>query len=365
MKQLLFVTVLLLAAFTAHTQPNGKAVLVEKITSAGCPGCAWGGYMLDSLQDNFSNVYTVAIHRADNAHPDSMASADGDAILSEYLWAHPTAMVDRVLWSDFPRIPLTTSQWFAKVTQRFQDPVAATVGATTQYNAQTRSLSVTVNGFVLWDMGLDLRVNAYIVEDSVTGMGPGYDQLNGNNNSPTSPLFGLGNPIVGYVHRNVLRDMLGGPLGQDGVIPNPVTAGSSFSHTFTTTLDADWNADNIHVLVLVQKHNPDFEQRQIFNVNRVELNGSVLASTLEQNSQPLTRTFTLGPNPAGQTSRLLLPDYDEWRIDLIGTTGEVHRRYRVLGEELTIDRGNLSDGMYLLRIRRPQYRDKIMRIVFF
>jgi hypothetical protein len=366
MKQL-FTALILLSAISLQAQPNGKAVLMEKITSAGCPGCAYGGYIMDSVLNTYSNVYSVAIHRADNAHPDSMACADGDSILAEYLWAHPTAMVDRVLWSDFPRVSLTTSQWFSKIDLRLQEPVVATVGGTTTYDSTTRSLSVTVNGFILWNRETDIRVNAYIVEDSVTGIGPGYDQLNGNNNSPGSPTYGLGDPIVGYIHRNVLRDMLGGHHGEAGVVPNPVSAGTPFSHTFTTTLDSDWDTEKMHVLVLVQRHDPDPDKREIYNVNKIPLNGSVLADLDPSLASPLSARFQLRafPNPSADQIRVQFPENGNWTLSLRGLTGQVLERYRVQGDELFIRKGKLTPGIYFLESTHEDGPPMKLKLVFY
>jgi hypothetical protein len=354
----------LLLCLSGFSQPNGKNILMEYITSAGCPGCAWGNYVRDSVLQYQDNAIFVAIHRADVNHPDSMGCADADSVLSEYLWAHPTSMVDRILWDDFPRVSLTSNQWDTKIALRNQDPVVATVGGTTVYDSATRNLSVTVNGFILWNREHDIRVNAYIVEDSVNGNGVGFDQLNGNNNSPTSPLFGLGDPIPNYYHRYVLRDMLAGHHGLAGVIPNPVSSGSPFSHTFTTTLNPNWNADKVYVVVVVQRHDPDPLKREIYNCNRIELNSSVLASS-EEPSQllPENPRFELYPNPVLEEATLKMIEFDEWNIEMLDMTGRVLKRYRLLGDQLRINTSQLSGGSYTLKISRDKSAPHTIRFL--
>lgn len=342
----------LLLSLSCFSQPNGKNVLMEYITSAGCPGCAWGNYVRDSILPGQPNAIFVAIHRADQNHPDSMGCAAADSVLSEYLWAHPTSMVDRILWDDFPKVSLTSNQWNTKIDLRNQDPVVATVGGTTVYDSLTRSLEVTVNGFVLWNREQDIRVNAYIVEDSVTGNGVGYDQLNGNNNSPTSPLFGLGDPIPNYYHRYVLRDMLGGHHGLAGVIPNPVSSGSPFTHTFTTTLNPNWNHEKVYVVVVVQRHDPDPLKREIYNCNRIELNSSVLAYSEEQTPYIGVKSIQMYPNPVRGEATLEMPYFDGYNIQMLDMTGRLLKRYRLDGDRIKINTSTLASGNYMLKITR-------------
>ncbi|MEM7039930.1 MAG: hypothetical protein AAF570_23355, partial [Bacteroidota bacterium] len=112
MKRLMIACLLLgslLSYFSVQAQPNGKKILLEKITSIGCPGCPWGGYLLDSFLQTDTNVIVVSIHRHDQWHIDSLASPDGDAILDDYMFAHPTLMVDRVKFPDQPRVQLFTN----------------------------------------------------------------------------------------------------------------------------------------------------------------------------------------------------------------------------------------------------------------
>lgn len=353
----------LLLCLSGYSQPNGKNILMEYITSAGCPGCAWGNYVRDSVLLGQPNAIFVAIHRSDQNHPDEMGCPDADSVLSEYLWAHPTSMVDRILWDDFPKVSLTSNQWDTKINLRNQDPVVATVGGTTVYDSLTRNLEVTVNGFILWNREQDIRVNAYIVEDSVNGVGLGYDQLNGNNNSPTSPLFGLGDPITNYYHRYVLRDMLGGHHGLGGVIPNPVTSGSPFTHTFNTTLDSDWDHKKVSVVVVVQRHDPDPMKREIYNCNRLNLNSSVLATVGEYSPIIDTKSYRLFPNPVMGQATLEMPYFDGYNIEMLDMTGRLLKRYRLDGDRMSINTSPLASGSYILKITRDGSAPYVLRFL--
>ena len=84
-------------------------------------------------------------------------------------------------------------------------------------------------------------------ERTVSGVGLGWDQLNGQNNNVGHPNYGLGDPIVGYTHHWVLRDMLGGHHGEPGTVATPAVPGDYFTHTFTTTLDPRWDDQDLDV----------------------------------------------------------------------------------------------------------------------
>ncbi|MFT5779579.1 MAG: hypothetical protein ACI837_002538 [Crocinitomicaceae bacterium] len=70
-----------------------------------------------------------------------------------------------------------------------------------------------------------------IVEKEVTVTGTGYDQTNFDNMTPGHPYEGAGSPIVGFVHKNVLRKYLGGPWWTAGQIPASVSFGTEASYT--------------------------------------------------------------------------------------------------------------------------------------
>lgn len=57
------------------------------------------------------------------------------------------------------------------------------------------------------DLGTFL-LHVFLVEKEVTGLGPGYDQRNYGNDTPSHPYFGMGNWIEGFQHTNVIRDVL-------------------------------------------------------------------------------------------------------------------------------------------------------------
>lgn len=341
----LLIALLCMSGLAWAQSPRG--ILVEKITSAGCPGCPNGSLVLEDLVQQYPEVIPVAIHLHDQWHADQMANADGDTILAHYWWAQPTAMIDRVRFADQSRMTLLSSTWNSKIAERQAAPLEVSLGATTTYDANSRSLSIDVQGMVLSPLSGEIRVNAYIVESPVVGQGLGYDQLNGYDNTTGHPLAGMGNPIIGYQHKWVLRDMLGGPWGMAGVIPNSPGANTSFSHNFSTTLSNDWDDSNTSIVVLVQHFDSDDEARSILNSISLGMNDNVILNTadaVEANS-----SFRIYPHPVQNQAVIGLPPGELDGLRLVDLQGRIIWERTVTLPVEEFSRGALPSGMYLLQ----------------
>ena len=129
------------------------------------------------------------------------------------------------------------------------------------FNASTNEVTVTVNAEFYRPLSGDLRLNVILVEDNVTG----YPQSNTYNTSAGHPYFGAGNPIVNYVHNNVVRGFLGDTWGTAGVIPGSVTNGTTVSHTYTYTIPAGINLNEVKLVGIVQRYTANANGREIFN----------------------------------------------------------------------------------------------------
>jgi len=348
-KSLLTTCLLLIVGTSLFAQPVGKKILLEKITSAGCPGCPNGTVILEGIVQNNPDVIPVAIHLHDQWHVDQMANADGDSILAAYWWAQPTLLIDRVKFDGQTRMSILSPFWQDKINERKLDPVQASMGATSTYDINTRNLTVEVMGNMISGASGEVRVNAYVVETPVSGIGLGYDQLNGSNNNVGHPLYGLGDPIVGYEHKWVLRDMLGGPWGEAGVLPNPAPAGTYFSHTFTTQLDTGWNALNCYLVVLVQHFDPnDDEKRSIINALQLELNESI--PTLRD--VPIEEaSLSIVPHPLGEKSLIENPFPHAEELRVLDVEGRLIRKIPITGQSwIQLEKGNLRPGLYFLEL---------------
>jgi hypothetical protein len=204
-----------------------------------------------------------------------------------------------------------------------------------------------------------------VVEDSVSGSGSDYDQVNYYNTTASHPMYGLGNPIVGFKHRHVLRAILGGPWGTDNVIPDQAQAGESYTKTYTTTLTSSWKTNRIKIVGLVQKYNSDDTKREI--INAVE--EPMLMITNIANAKFTPFNYSIYPNPCADETSILITNTKKENIN-IEIFDQVGRKIFFKSFEGQNDGDNLinintkewSSGLYIVRIsgENQNYTEKLI-----
>jgi hypothetical protein len=214
---------------------------------------------------------------------------------------------------------------------------------TSTYNSSTRQLSVdlTVNS-VDNHPNDDYRVSLMVIEDGVTGTGSGWDQVNAYNTQTGHPYAGAGNPIVGFVHNQVLRAMPTGTWGDNTVIP--ATPGvSTYNHTVNYTVPGAANDANVSVIAFIHTYN-DADDTKLGVINAIAggLNETVNNSCPTTSTQACAETYTpdvvssvqdldfvsdvnVYPNPVTSGKVIISMDMDEIMpvsIDLYNTLGQ-------------------------------------------
>jgi len=181
--------------------------------------------------------------------------------------------------------PISRTVWESTTSGILADPASVTVTFDSViYNSGTRALDVYLRATFTGTVTGTLNFNCIIVEDSVVGVGSGYNQVNSYNTTPGHAYYGAGNPIVGLPHRYVARNYLGGAWGTSGIINNSVGFGDIFTHHYSTVLPASYNANRISLVGLVCRNDGSAtDQRKILNaaecVSLSPPNASFTAST--------------------------------------------------------------------------------------
>lgn len=272
--------------YTLSSIPE-KHVLVEEATGAWCGYCPDGAVKLLALLQSNPKAVGVAIHNGDG-----MAFTNGNTVNSTFISGYPSGLVDRYKFAGEGTVEIDRTKWATKATERLTHIVPVSISATNTFNPTTRALSVDVTAEFVGNASGDIRLNLMIVEDSVSGTGSQYDQVSYYNTTAGHPMQGLGNPIVGYKHRHVLRAIQGGSWGSVGSIPSTVTAGQTYSKNYSTTIPTSWNYNRVTIVAVVQKYNTDKEQREILNVREYHLN--VVTDVNELNNNLIWNVY---PNP--------------------------------------------------------------------
>jgi hypothetical protein len=291
MKKILPILFLLL--FTGTLLSQNRKVLLEEFTGAHCGQCPMGAYFVDSMVSQYPDLIPVALHAYQNY--DAMFFSDLDPLYTAYSGGAPLANIDRIYWGGtWPYVALYQNSWDTSIQNRFNVPADLTVNlSSVSWNSSSRNISATVNISILNNMPTgDYRVGLYIVEDSVTGTGAGYDQSNVYDQSTGNPFFGMGDPIVGYVHRHVVRAILPSTWGLTGLVPPTPLAAQNFSTVFNYTLPLTYNENKVHLVAYVYRYTSNHQGDEVLNAEETKL-----ISTLGVNEYPQS-WISVFPNPS-------------------------------------------------------------------
>ena len=320
-------TILLIATLciiiSAHPQAP-KKVLFEQINGVWCGRIPFGDWVIDNyIVPTYPNVIPVFLHRLNSPAKvnDLLTSTIGDSISDVFYvgipYPSPKGIIDRMKFSDQTNVVIerdefsnynTTGKWKEKVINQLAVTAPVAVSITGSYNATTRTVNATVTtNFVAAASG-DLRINLWIVEDSVVGSGYGYDQHTYDYGNAQSPFYQVGvdgpgaDSIPGYIHRHVLRGAASPAWGTTGIIPSSVSNGQSFSTNYNYTIPSNWNENRIKLVAFVSNYNTDKNNHSVLNAEQ----NSLLSLTTTGVNNPINHAaniLSMHPNPSnGQTT---------------------------------------------------------------
>lgn len=334
--------------FSNNGVSGTKTILLEEFTGSWCGYCPDGALKLEDLiANNPGNVVGVSIHNGD-----AMTFSDG--IQSGFnVTSFPSGMVNRTLVDGQSKEPFTRSLWGAEVTNQIGSYTPVDVSLTSTYNTTNRELNITVTAdFVDFASG-DLRFVAMLTEDSVTGTGTGYDQVNyyssghssGGVGGSSHPHYSDPTPIVGYVHNHVLRSVPGGAFGNPGVISSPISPGSTISESFTINVPASINENKIKVIGFVAYYSSEIGSRSILDV--AEVVPTSFVGIKESNN---SNDFQLFPNPADAFVEVLFAanNFQEQAYSMKDLTGKLIKEGRVIANHSVLDLADVNPGIYLI-----------------
>jgi len=323
-----------------------KKVILEDFTGSWCGFCPRGLTYSNTIEAANPNVIALGIHQGSTPSSDAMATPFTNSLCAFLTNGYPKGGIDRFKMTGQTSIAVTTNLWSIACNSRLNSSSPLNVYLNSYYNSTTRLVDVTVTAnFVAGAVG-DLRVHCLLVEDSLTGVGAGWDQYNFMGQScnfpdPSSPWFIFPCVISGYTHRHVVRhQMANDTWGESGIIPNPAVQGQDYSKTFSYTLPASWNDSKMSIVAFVSRYGASDTSRSILNANKVHLGGSVTGL-----SEPITGTSVISgldqnyPNPFSEFTNI--------NFTLQGSDHVTLKVYDLLGKEVsTIVDEKLSGGKY-------------------
>ncbi len=335
------------AIYSVSSKP-AKKTLLEEATGAWCQFCPDGAVKLLSLLNSNPNALGYAVH--DN---DQMATAQSDSINEAYASGFPTGFIDRFKFLNQSAVDISRTQWSNYTNTRNNMAVPFGLSMTHTYDAWTRTVTV--------QLAAESKINAndrnyrfgiVVVQDSMSGTGTGWDQVNYYNTQSGHPYYQAGNPIVGYQHRHVARWWPLGVWGANGSIPQTVVDGTTYSQSYTFTLPSDYDENRISILGMVQEYTSNLNERPVLNSIEQKLDLSTTAVSASHAIQGLE----VYPNPANNftTISFNLPTKDIVNIQILDITGKTVYKESIEfyqgTQELDINTSNFSNGTYVVNV---------------
>lgn len=326
-----------------------KKVVVEEVTGAWCGYCPDGAVKLKQILTTIPNSIGIAVHNGDG-----MSFAEGDALNTAYISGFPSGLIDRYKFADAATVENERELWLSRVNERMSTVVPVAVYATNTFDQVTRILSVNVSATFYGNFnGAGYRFNCFLLEDSCSGTGSDWNQANYYNTNAGHPMYGLGNPILGYQHMHVLRAMLGGTWGTATSIPANITDGSTYTHDYTYTLPSNMKPKDMKLVVLVENYDLNPNKREILNATEYDLDGFVGVNKINDESK-LNYIF---PNPISQNARVnfYLKETANVEMKIFNVIEEEvyssRQGFMDKGEhQLTIDGNSLTRGIYFVKL---------------
>lgn len=364
LKKQFSILLFIVSSLSVFGQQPVKNVLLEEFSTAPCGFCPDGGLVAEEIIKKQKNVFTFTHHAGFGT--DSMTINESKTIANEFTCFAPGACLDRM---DYP-IPVYTypnyiavsrQKWDSLCYARSKDSAYCGVNITNNYNQSTRKLNSTIDvHFAAQPHAGDLRINLLIIEDSVVGVGHGYDQKSYFNNDASKPsLYHKGDTIKGYIHRHVVRYMPAGTWGQSGVIPTQAEAGKTYSYTVSNLdIPTKWKDKDLQVLAFVSYYNADKKKRTVLNSNETSIFSSVTAGMNETLNNPTL--IGIYPNPASKQITVLFDaNKKDYSIELYNSAGQkvltqTGKQGNAFIGSASLNTSALANGIYLVKVKNGE-----------
>lgn len=340
-----------------------KKALLEEFSTAPCGYCVDGLYITQNILKTYPNAVGFTHHAG--YLTDAMTIPESKILEDTFGTGAPQATIDRIMWPGEPHynVSRTNNGWVNKMITQMNEVTPVNVNISNNWNPANRQLDITVYAdFVDYPYPGDLRLNAFVIEDSVTGTGSDYDQHNyyshenpsGAFGGPTHPYYPLPYIIKGFVHRHVIRAMPSTLWGTKGVIPYNPSPSQNYSQTYHYTVPDSFKVKDLSVIAFVSYYTPNHSKLRILNTQQKE----VLATGINDNHDQVAQIASVYPNPANDLAVVSfnLNNDNHVVIEVLNSVGQVftkmdERNYSAGIHYIAFNTENYSPGVYIIRLK--------------
>lgn len=330
--------------------------LLEEFTTAPCQFCPGGGLEVEATILATPSTIAVAEHACFST--DAMTIPEAQTYCADFGSGAPTASIDRILYPGESDVAISNSVNAWKNAAATQAAAGAPVGITLTgfYDTLTRQVDVNmISSFVDYAVG-DIRVTLFVVEDHVTGTGSGFNQVNAYNTTAGHTYFGAGDPIIGYDHRHVLRDVYPSTdaWGDNTVIPSTPELNTPYTKNYTFTLNSEWKSEDVSLVAFVSYYDSDVAGRTVLNAAQAKLGTLVGLDQVKIDAASLS----IYPNPTNSLTNLEinLKESTPMSLKIYDIAGKelLSENYGVMAagiQKLQFDVASLSNGIYYVSLQ--------------
>ncbi|RLD41177.1 MAG: hypothetical protein DRI86_13870 [Bacteroidetes bacterium] len=319
-----------------------KNVVYEEGTGTWCGWCVRGLVGLNNMANDITDGTWIGIG-VHNGDP--MVVTDYDAAIGGFISGYPSGIMDRVPTAVDPGLlSLQTNYNEHKVI-----PTIAKIDITANtYDPTSRNWTIDVATTFGVDIPTaDYRTSLIIVENDVTGSGSSWAQANYYSGGTYGDMIdadgtnyaNLTNPVpaADMVYNHVGRELVDGFTGSANSVPTTITSGTANAFSYSGTLDASWNDENISFVALLL----DNATGQIVNATELELD--VVGINTANNTN-----YRIYPNPT--TGTFVIEGAANSKVSVYNMIGDVIYTNDNAEEVTTIDLSSFSAGNYIVKI---------------
>lgn len=332
------------------TPAFGKMVVAEEATGTWCSWCPRGAVWMRNMDEKYKGFFLgIAVHNND---PMENANYDGGlgTISSGY---YPSAVVDR-------GVDIDPSAMEPDFIERVQVAPKGGIKAGAIYTASNRELKVSLTTKFNTNVSGNYKLAFVLVEDSVTGSGAGWDQVNAYVGGARGVMGGfekLPNPVPAsmMVYDHVGRIIYPNFKGLSNAFSSSINVNDSFTHNFTVTLDPSWKLERLHIAGLLIDPSGRIDNGSNTDLNKAIANGFVSGtSVLSVNTVNIgSNQIKIYPNPSlGVFNLSLFGNGNENTIvSIYNVEGKLMQTLNVTGENTMIDASSWPAGLYIANVQ--------------